>query len=304
MSVNYWTINQGKTYKDEIPGGYAWAPITNKSGKKIQFYTNITFMKMNDIAFSLINNKKGLCIYAVGLVKSNYYKCKNPLTNNKEDWINEGWKIDIEWKVIEVNPIIKEHFQKIKPLLPEKYSPILKKNGNAPQQCYVSQISNELGNLFKELIGLQYNFNCHDEECILEEIKNDVTINETVKECLVKSRIGQGRFRKNVLEIEPACRITGLCIPELLIASHIKPWKMSNNYERLDENNGLMLTPTIDKLFDKGFISFTDEGNILYCKIHPLDLTKLGLDIAKNVGKFNKEQLLYLDYHRKNVFNK
>jgi hypothetical protein len=65
-----------------------------------------------------------------------------------------------------------------------------------------------------------------------------------------------------------------------------------------------MLTPNADKLFDKGFISFTDDGNILCCKITPEDLIKLGIDITKNFGNFNKEQSAYLEYHRKNIFNK
>lgn len=304
MDVNYWTINQGKTYKDEIPGGYAWAPITNKAKQRSQFYTNVTLMKINDIVFSLVNLGKGLCIYAIGIVKSNYYDFENPLNHNKENWIKEGWKIDIEWTVLEINPLIKKSFEKIKPLLPEKYSPILKKNGNAPQGCYVCNISDELANLFKEMIGSQYTFNQDKEEEIIEQIKKDKTITKTDQERLVKSRVGQGIFRKNVLEKEPRCRITEICNPLFLIASHIKPWKDSNNQERLDGNNGLMLTPNVDKLFDKGVISFKDDGSILFCKITPEDLVKLGIDITKNIGNFNKEQSAYLEYHRKNVFNK
>ena len=74
-------------------------------------------------------------------------------------------------------------------------------------------------------------------------------------ETLIKARLGQGSFRQNVLEQYPSCPLTGLDIQPLLIASHIKPWSVCNNNERLDPFNGLMLAPNIDALFDSGLIS-------------------------------------------------
>ena len=85
-------------------------------------------------------------------------------------------------------------------------------------------------------------------------------------ETLIKARQGQGRFRQKLLEQYPSCPLTGLDIQPLLIASHIKPWSVCNNNERLDPFNGLMLAPNIDALFDKGLITFDTDGTI---KIHP-----------------------------------
>ncbi len=75
------------------------------------------------------------------------------------------------------------------------------------------------------------------------------SISTTQKQQLIMARVGQGDFRINVQKIESKCRITGLTDKRLLIASHIKPWKVSSNEERLDGHNGLLLSPYIDKLF-------------------------------------------------------
>ena len=82
-------------------------------------------------------------------------------------------------------------------------------------------------------------------------------------QALTKSRIEQVLLRNEVSRIEPTCRVTGLDQKGLLIASHIKPWRESNNEERLDGSNGLLLSPHIDKLFDKHLISFTLKGELI-----------------------------------------
>src|SRR5471032_2878361 len=65
------------------------------------------------------------------------------------------------------------------------------------------------------------------------------------------------------MRIERACRITGVTREEHLRASHCKPWRDSSNEERLDGENGLLLTPNADHLFDRGFIGFEDNGDVL-----------------------------------------
>ena len=96
------------------------------------------------------------------------------------------------------------------------------------------------------------------------EILNNTTIDETERKSVVNARRGQGRFRRNLERFEMGCRITKVTDPRLLKASHIKPWaRCSTNHERLDGNNGLLLAPHVDHLFDKGYISFADDGKIL-----------------------------------------
>lgn len=138
-----------------------------------------------------------------------------------------------------------------------------------------------------------------------EEIAADPTIGPTERQALAKARIGQGKFRENVLDVErTGCRLTGVTDVRLLRASHIKPWAKCSNSERLDGHNGLMLTPSADHLFDKGFISFSEEGQILVATdyIEHADLKRMGLMLPGNVGPFSRRQKLYLVYHRENVF--
>ncbi|MCC6242249.1 MAG: HNH endonuclease, partial [Gemmatimonadaceae bacterium] len=78
---------------------------------------------------------------------------------------------------------------------------------------------------------------------------------ETEREQVTKARVGQGQFRERLLSLWRGCAVTGVARPDLVRASHIKPWRMSNNEERLDPSNGLLLLPQYDHLFDAGFIS-------------------------------------------------
>ncbi|MGH1286540.1 HNH endonuclease [Bacillus toyonensis] len=88
------------------------------------------------------------------------------------------------------------------------------------------------------------------------------------------------------------------------MASHIKPWSQSNHKERLDVNNGLLLCPNHDALFDKGFISFDREGAILISD--GLDeVTKLFLNINENMKiNMSEKQRIYMEWHRGYVFIK
>ncbi len=97
----------------------------------------------------------------------------------------------------------------------------------------------------------------------LEQIKIDSTITKTEREALIQSRIGQGIFRKALMDkYHGSCIITQIDHPKLLIASHIKPWAVSTNSERLSVDNGLLLSATYDRLFDAGLITFDKTGKI------------------------------------------
>ena len=144
-----------------------------------------------------------------------------------------------------------------------------------------------------------------EEEYEVARIYSDVTLSETEKVALAKSRLGQGLFRSRLQLIEPKCRLTGVMNPEFLKASHIKPWKVSTGYERLDGNNGLFLSPHVDHLFDKHLITFTETGDLLVSSSLTKDmLAAWGLPYQANVGPFNGEQAQYLEHHRKEFFEK
>lgn len=142
----------------------------------------------------------------------------------------------------------------------------------------------------------------HEDNINYGEIKNSI---ETEKIVLQKIRKGQTFFRDSLLNSYKYCKICGLRYEQLLIASHIKPWKDSNNYERLDPNNGLLLCPNHDKLFDKGYISFDANGKILMNtkSINIKILNSMGINEDKTI-EMNDETKKYMEYHRNKVYCK
>ena len=133
----------------------------------------------------------------------------------------------------------------------------------------------------------------------LREILNRGLVGPVERHQLVKSRRGQGVFRDNVESREPKCRITGVSNPRYLRASHIKPWRKSSDKEKIDGNNGLMLAPHVDFLFDRGFISFEDDGTLIVStQIEDGALESWGIPSVVNVGMFSPEQAVYLKFHR------
>jgi predicted restriction endonuclease len=117
------------------------------------------------------------------------------------------------------------------------------------------------------------------------------------------SRLGQGSFRRNVIRLWGSCSVTGLQNISLLKASHIKPWKNSDNQERLNPFNGLLLIPNYDFLFDRGYISFNNKGNVLVSqRLSPFarKVFYVNDDLClRQVFSENKE---FLDFHRSEVF--
>jgi 5-methylcytosine-specific restriction protein A len=132
---------------------------------------------------------------------------------------------------------------------------------------------------------------------------NIIPPNETERLGLVTSRVGQGAYRKRIIHRwEYKCAVTEFDKLDILIASHIKPWSDSNDNERLDVHNGLLLSPTYDALFDRHLISFENNGNIILSdKIEHQAFEKIrvsGKEKIKNLSQFN---FSYLDNHRVNL---
>jgi len=317
--MNYWWVNQNKTHSYEISGGYMWSPKTNRNGAKNVFYDNMNKVKPGDIVFSFFNQT----ISYLGVVKSNGYSRMKPEFGSAGDsWDSEGWMVSVDYREIRNTITPKNHIMELRDLLPKKYSPLQHATGKGLQGVYLAKIPQPLAEKLLDLIGddirpiisesseNQYEIKTDieaEEERIEKLIKKDKSISETEKETLIKSRKGQGKFRKDVLELFKACPFTGIENPTFLNASHIKPWVKCDNAERLDPLNGLPLTPVADHLFDKGFITFENDGQALFSK-HVLlpELKAMGLYPEKeySIKIISSEQKRYLEYHRNNVFKR
>jgi hypothetical protein len=129
--------------------------------------------------------------------------------------------------------------------------------------------------------------------------------NYTERKGLVTSRVGQGWYRQEILKKwNNKCSITGCSITEILISSHIKGWSECNEDERLDPDNGILLSPNIDSLFDKHLISFDDDGSILISdKVSKENLEILGISNSIKLEVDNGMKK-YLQHHRRRFDSK
>ncbi|WP_242343607.1 MULTISPECIES: HNH endonuclease [Anaeromyxobacter] len=146
-----------------------------------------------------------------------------------------------------------------------------------------------------------------DELLHVFEEKTKALPRATEAERLVVQRVGQDVFRAGLMEYwEGRCAVTGLTVPELLRASHIKPWAAcGTDAERLDVYNGLLLAPHLDAAFDAGFITVADDGEILVSPhLSVPDRRWLGLDARLRVGRLAPEHRTYLTWHRLKEFRR
>ena len=130
----------------------------------------------------------------------------------------------------------------------------------------------------------------------VNNIINDDSIATTEKSTYINARVGQGKYRNKLIGYWEKCALTGFNDVRFLVASHIKPWKSSDNEERLDPYNGLLLLPNLDKVFDLGFITFSETGNIIISG-HLEESEKLGITESMQL-KLAEQHHPYMNYNR------
>lgn len=127
----------------------------------------------------------------------------------------------------------------------------------------------------------------------------------TEAERVIVQRVGQNIFRVGLMDYwEGHCAITGFAVPELLRASHIKPWAdCDSDIERLDVFNGILLAPHLDLAFDRGFITLADDGAVIVSsELSKPDREVLGLHQPLRVSALAEGHRRYLPWHREHVF--
>ena len=317
--MRYWWVSQNKTYRQEVTGGYLWSPKRSTNGARNPFYEGMREVAPGDLIFSFADTR----IRAFGLASSYAYEAPKPLEFGAagRDWDDVGWRVDVRFREIPtvLRPV--EWMELLRPHLPAKYSP-LQPDGRG-NQIYLTELSSPLAFALADLVGTEVALLARAEmiaapqpvspnpELILWEdhlrqgIESDAALTPTERNAIVLARRGQGIFRQRVQEIESRCRVTGVDRPEHLRASHCKPWRDATNEERLSGDNGLLLTPSIDHLFDRGFIAFRDDGRLLVSPVaHRPSLARMGVPVDRDcdVGLFHPGQLPFLEFHRDQVF--
>jgi DNA-binding transcriptional ArsR family regulator len=138
---------------------------------------------------------------------------------------------------------------------------------------------------------------------IAEAEKEKDFATNTQRWALVQARIGQGPFRDALLKYWGSCAVSGISEPAVLRASHIKPWRVASNRERLDPANGLLLAAHLDALFDAGLITFETDGKIRISSLLALeDTLKLGISPTMRLCRITTEHEAYMEHHRNLIF--
>jgi hypothetical protein len=317
--MRYWWVNQNQTYRHEISGGYLWSPKRNANGGRNPFYETMREVAPGDLVFSFMDTR----IMALGVARSYCWESPKPIEFGTfgQNWEHVGWRVSVQFTELNVKVRPKDQMDILRPLLPSKYSP-LQPNGNGLQSVYLAEVPIGLAEAIMGLIGgeakafvtlansvlpaVSDDLDAWEHE-MEQSISSDNSIPDTVRLAIVRARVGQGLFKERVRQIESRCRITGVDNPAHLIASHCKPWRDSTNDERLNGENGLLLTPSIDHLFDRGFIGFENNGTLIISPVADhVSLQRMGIDAKAlvNVGAFSAGQKEFLEFHRSGVLLK
>lgn len=318
--MRYWWVNQNQTYRHEVGGSYLWSPKRKANQASNPFYDFMREVAPSDVVFSF----SGTLIRAIGIAGSHAYESPKPSEFGGAGayWDLIGWRVDVRFTELR-SPIKPAAYMNVlKPLLPERYAP-LRPNGAGRQSVYLTRLPEEFAGALVDLLGAEARDLVRGarklgpvssaaavglaewEEHELQRVQDDTSLLDTDRHAIVLARRGQGLFKQRVMQIESACRITGVDRPEHLRASHCKPWRDATHEERLDGENGLLLTPSMDHLFDRGFIAFEDSGQTIISPVaHRDSLLRMGIapEALPNVGRFSSGQRRFLEFHRENVF--
>jgi putative restriction endonuclease len=310
---HHWWVNHSKTFRLELDGGYLWSPKRNQKVPNSESYDNMTRLMPGDVVYSFAD----AVIRAVGLVLARAYEAPRPTEHGIGlDQGNNapGWQVSVRFRELQSPLRPNDHAPELRAVLPKRQSPI-RANGSENQGVYLAPVPVAMATILRRLLGQQVELaEGKIKESLGPQFSDDVEearlqaradLRPAEKEMLIRARRGHGRYRQDLEKIETGCRLTGLIDRRHLRASHFKPWRVSNDDEKLDPNNGLLLSPHIHHLFDRGYISFTENGELLVSKyLNPVVLSDWGLTASIKPKPFNPKQRVYLDYHRTHVFQK
>ena len=310
----YWWVNQKQTHRQELEGEYLWSPKRNQNGVRNVSYDNMVRVMPGDIVFSFASG----AIRAVGVATGRAREALKPPQfgfAGAQRGPDPGWQVPVRFMEL-ANPLRpRDHSSELARVLPAKYSPI-RASGEGNLGLYLAALPELMVDKLIQLLAGQVEQIVESitqrtdrsslvDDAAEERIQQRTDIGPNVKKTLLNARRGQGVFRGNLEQIERKCRVTGLLDRRHLRASHIKPWFVCEDNEKLDGFNGLLLSPHVDHLFGRGYVSFSDSGDLLVSKeLNKAVLESWGISLPRNVGPFREEQRRYLEYHRVYVFEK
>jgi hypothetical protein len=314
--VRYWWVNHKRTHRQELESELLWSSKRKQAGSAdSESANNMTRVRPGDVVFSF--SLTGGAVRAVGVALTRAREAPNPFESGaagKQSVRQRGWQVTVRYAELMRPWVPKDHATELARLLPERHSP-LRASGEPNPAIYLALLPRKMAAAVRRLAGAEIDELVEEitqraggqfpddvaEEALLQ--RNDLA--PTLKRDLLNARRGQGVFRANLEKVESACRLTGLLDRRHLRAVHIKPWRSADDAEKLDGCNGLLLSPHLEHLFTRGYISFSDSGELLVSRnLNPAVLDKWGLQLPRYVDAFRPQQCRYLAYHRGEVFER
>lgn len=300
VRMNFFWVNIGMTKKEVRDGEFLWAPLNTVDGHgnevTPEHWSNVGEVKKGDIVFCCYEKN----IHYIAEAKSNAYYSPRPLSRSFQEWEQDGCRVDVILRKI-CSPVHRDfaaqmfttHFEK-------DTSPALFTKNGTLSQIYMAKLSRRAGLYLLEATGQTEKY----QDQLIDNESAKSVVSNTARETLIQARIGQGRFRQDLIDWWGGrCALTGVANPDLIIASHIVPWSQCDNKARLDPKNGLLLAAHIDRLFDKGLISFDKAGGMLISsRLSNLERNVFGLQLGMSLRKITTEHLEYLKKHREDYF--
>lgn len=286
----FWIVFQGSSWKRAKQGGHLWAPHSNEAGQTLHYWRNMARVEPGDLIFAGVDK----AIRALAQAPSKAYDADSPYPEKENHWATKGWRIDVAFVDLPEPLYYADWVPEIVAELPSLYSPFDRTHG--ANQGYLFEIPLSVGQFLVERIGRDG----IDIAARATEPPLPPGGDKTEAEQRIKARVGQGKFRSELIRLwKGACAVSGANRENLLRASHIKPWSASNNKERLDPSNGLLLAPSYDAAFDATLISFADDGSMILASDFPVAQAQMfGIDPQLKLPRLPERTREYLAVHR------
>lgn len=288
-----WWVFQNKSYPRSRAGGYLWAPMKDKVGHKKSHWETMAEVQPGDIVLSSVERK----IVATSVAKSAAYPSQQPDPQDAEFWAGDGRRVDVAYADLP-QPFPVDDLSDLFPLLSEDAGPLA--SDGRGKQGYLFAVNPAAAQQVLDRIGRQVDV----DQILASAVEADGPGPVTTADRTQKVRVGQQKFREGVIKLWGGrCAVTGVSDQRLLIASHIKSWRLSNDRERIDPHNGLLLEAGLDRLFDEGLITFADTGTVMISlQLSAADRDALGLSPDLQIQGIPPKCLPYLQFHRRNTF--
>ncbi|CAI1882814.1 HNH endonuclease [Serratia fonticola] len=291
--MSFFWVNIGSSYKEVKEQNFLWAPQygMNKNGQKFSnaSWEAVKGVKAGDVIFC---NKDREIVY-VATATADAEPAPRPLSRSFDKWEREGTRVDVELTVLE-HPIDVSQFSKIfMSSYNESSRPSVFAENGSCTQTYMCEIPEVAAKMIASFISENVSIDFNKETAKVKEATG------STKETIIQARVGHGPYRDKLFKKWGGkCAVTGIALESMLTASHIVSWSISNDKEKVDPYNGFPLIPNLDRLFDRGMISFDDNGHLLHKTEFAGLLRDLKIPLDSKIDGLFEENKKYLTRHR------